>query len=79
MDIYIRSLPDRHAGWHLVRGLRPGRKTAGRGYMTVGSRQILVVDDEPQILRGLKVILRDAGYVVQTASTSVPPLRMSRR
>ena len=42
--------------------------------MTVGSRQILVVDDEPQILRGLKVILRDAGYVVQTASTKTEAL-----
>jgi len=31
--------------------------------------QILVVDDEPQILRGLKVILRNAGYEVQTAES----------
>jgi two-component system KDP operon response regulator KdpE len=30
---------------------------------------VLVVDDEPQIVRGLKVILRDAGYVVDTAET----------
>jgi two-component system KDP operon response regulator KdpE len=28
---------------------------------------VLVVDDEPQIVRGLKVILRDAGYEVETA------------
>jgi two-component system KDP operon response regulator KdpE len=33
------------------------------------SRHVLVVDDEPQIVRGLKVILRGAGYAVQTAST----------
>jgi two-component system KDP operon response regulator KdpE len=33
------------------------------------SRTVLVVDDEPQIVRGVKVILRDAGYHVDTAST----------
>jgi two-component system KDP operon response regulator KdpE len=32
-------------------------------------RHVLVVDDEPQIVRGLKVILRGAGYAVETAST----------
>jgi two-component system KDP operon response regulator KdpE len=31
--------------------------------------QILVVDDEPQIVRGLKVILRAAGYEVKTAES----------
>jgi two-component system KDP operon response regulator KdpE len=37
--------------------------------MTTASRHILVVDDEPQIVRGLKVILRGAGYAVEAAST----------
>ena len=37
--------------------------------MTIASRRVLVVDDEPQIVRGLKVILRDAGYAVETATT----------
>ena len=37
--------------------------------MNRDSRHVLVVDDEPQIIRGLKVILRDAGYAVDTAST----------
>jgi two-component system, OmpR family, KDP operon response regulator KdpE len=32
-------------------------------------RHVLVVDDEPQIVRGLKVILRDAGYEVEAATT----------
>jgi two-component system, OmpR family, KDP operon response regulator KdpE len=31
--------------------------------------RILVVDDEPQIVRGLRLILRDAGYVVDAAET----------
>jgi two-component system KDP operon response regulator KdpE len=31
--------------------------------------RVLVVDDEPQIVRGLKIILRGAGYVVETAAT----------
>jgi two-component system, OmpR family, KDP operon response regulator KdpE len=31
--------------------------------------RVLVVDDEPQILRGLKVVLRQAGFEVDTAAT----------
>ena len=37
--------------------------------MTTAPSRILVVDDEPQILRGLKIILRSAGYAVQEAGT----------
>jgi two-component system KDP operon response regulator KdpE len=33
------------------------------------SPHVLVVDDEPQIVRGLKVILRKAGYDVETAES----------
>ncbi|MGZ4203382.1 MAG: response regulator, partial [Thermoleophilaceae bacterium] len=33
------------------------------------SDHVLVVDDEPQILRALSVILRNAGYDVATADT----------
>ena len=36
--------------------------------------RILVVDDEPQILRGLKIILRGAGYTVDTAETKAAAL-----
>jgi two-component system, OmpR family, KDP operon response regulator KdpE len=32
--------------------------------------RVLVVDDEPQIVRGLKIILRTAGYSVDAASTA---------
>jgi two-component system KDP operon response regulator KdpE len=34
-----------------------------------GATRVLVCDDEPQILRALRVILRDAGYEAVTAST----------
>jgi two-component system, OmpR family, KDP operon response regulator KdpE len=36
--------------------------------MTAGTH-VLVVDDEPQITRGLRVILKRAGYEVETAET----------
>jgi two-component system KDP operon response regulator KdpE len=36
--------------------------------------RILVVDDEPQIVRGLKIILRTAGYVVEAAETMAQAL-----
>jgi two-component system KDP operon response regulator KdpE len=32
--------------------------------------RVLVVDDEPQILRGLRVVLRNAGYDVEPATTA---------
>jgi two-component system, OmpR family, KDP operon response regulator KdpE len=32
--------------------------------------RVLVVDDEPQIVRGLKIILRTAGYTVDAAETA---------
>jgi two-component system KDP operon response regulator KdpE len=35
-----------------------------------GASRVLVCDDEPQILRALKVVLRDAGYEVTPAATA---------
>jgi two-component system KDP operon response regulator KdpE len=37
--------------------------------MSAGDQRVLVVDDEPQIVRGLQVILRNGGYVVEEATT----------
>jgi two-component system KDP operon response regulator KdpE len=37
--------------------------------MSAGAQRVLVVDDEPQIVRGLKVILGNAGYQVDEATT----------
>jgi len=41
--------------------------------VTDGPR-VLVVDDEPQILRGLRVVLRNAGYEVDVAATKAEAL-----
>jgi two-component system KDP operon response regulator KdpE len=38
------------------------------------ARRILVVDDEPQILRALRVVLRDAGFEVVLAETGAEAL-----
>jgi two-component system, OmpR family, KDP operon response regulator KdpE len=43
---------------------RPAGGSSGNG-----SPEILVVDDEPQIVRGLRVILRNAGFRVQAADS----------
>jgi two-component system, OmpR family, KDP operon response regulator KdpE len=37
--------------------------------MSAGEARVLVVDDEPQIVRGLRVILGNAGYAVEEATT----------
>jgi two-component system KDP operon response regulator KdpE len=37
--------------------------------MSAGESRVLVVDDEPQIVRGLRVILTNAGYRVEEATT----------
>jgi two-component system KDP operon response regulator KdpE len=42
--------------------------------MTATSPRVLVVDDEPQIVRGLKIILRSAGYAVEAAETKAEAL-----
>jgi two-component system, OmpR family, KDP operon response regulator KdpE len=42
--------------------------------MSADGARVLVVDDELQILRGLKVILRNAGYTVETAATKAEAL-----
>lgn len=38
------------------------------------SQRVLIVDDEPQILRALSVTLRGAGYTVDTAATAAEAL-----
>jgi two-component system KDP operon response regulator KdpE len=37
--------------------------------MSANATRVLVVDDEPQIVRGLTIVLRDAGYAVEAAGT----------
>jgi two-component system KDP operon response regulator KdpE len=40
----------------------------------VNAPRVLVVDDEPQIVRGLKIVLRSAGYAVEAAETKAEAL-----
>ena len=49
---------------------RPADRGSGRGDGVSAGPRILVVDDEPQILRALRTSLRAAGYVVETADTA---------
>jgi two-component system, OmpR family, KDP operon response regulator KdpE len=42
--------------------------------MSAGESRVLVVDDEPQIVRGLRVILTNAGYRVEEATTKAEAL-----
>lgn len=42
--------------------------------MSVNATRVLVVDDEPEIVRGLRIVLRDAGYAVEAASTKAEAL-----
>ena len=55
----------------VVRARAPGRRGAGgaAGVSSNGQR-VLVVDDEPQILRALRATLRGAGYTVDSAATA---------
>jgi two-component system, OmpR family, KDP operon response regulator KdpE len=42
----------------------------------VNAPRVLVVDDEPHIVRGLKIILRSAGYEVESAETKSQALAL---
>ena len=46
--------------------------------MTAHATRVLVVDDEPEIVRGLKIVLRDAGYAVEAAATKAEALASLR-
>ena len=42
--------------------------------MSANATRVLVVDDESEIVRGLKIVLRGAGYAVEAASTKAEAL-----
>ncbi len=44
--------------------------------MSATQPRVLVVDDEPQIVRGLKIILRSAGYSVEAAENKADALAL---
>ena len=51
-----------------------GRRHPGRSRLVSARQRVLVCDDEPQILRALRVILRDAGFEVDPAATAAEAL-----
>ena len=61
-----RSQPASADGVYVERRVRMMRHHARRGAASV--------DDEPQIVRGLKIILRSAGYTVEAAETKAEAL-----
>ena len=42
-----------------------------------GGRRVLVLDDEPQILRALKIVLREAGFEALPAETAAEALQVA--
>jgi two-component system KDP operon response regulator KdpE len=42
--------------------------------MSTNATRVLVVDDEPEIVRGLRIVLRGAGYAVEAATTKAEAL-----
>ncbi len=42
--------------------------------MSANATRVLVVDDEPEIVRGLKIVLRGAGYAVESAASKAEAL-----
>ena len=65
-------------GIELRRQLRRAGRRAGRGGVLSAAPRILVCDDEPQILRALRVILRDAGFEAVPAATGEEALDLRR-
>ncbi len=53
------------------------RSSAGADSTHVAGQRVLVVDDEPQILRALETTLRGAGYEVFTATTAAEALAVA--
>lgn len=44
--------------------------------MSANATRVLVVDDEPEIVRGLRIVLREAGYAVEAASSKADALAL---
>ena len=71
--VHVESLPEQGTSFVVVaaaaaRARAPAAR-AGGGERVSSARRILVCDDEPQILRALKVVLREAGFEAIPAET----------
>ena len=68
--ISVESLPGQGTSFVVEFPLSRGaRRAEPRGRLMAGER-ILVCDDDPQILRALRLVLRGAGYEVLTSATA---------
>lgn len=47
--------------------------------MSANATRVLVVDDEPEIVRGLTIVLRGAGYAVEPAATKAQAIASLKR
>src|SRR5206468_2564015 len=67
-----RARARRHAGARAARRPRRAgdRRVAAAGKSGAMSRRILLVDDDPAVLRGVGGLLRDEGYRTETAATA---------
>ena len=63
-QVRVESLPGQGSSFVVVAAAAPG------GPGVSAARRVLVCDDEPQILRALRVVLRDAGFDVLPAATA---------
>ncbi len=68
-------LGHRHPWRRAHRRNRPRRTAEGRHSMTPQKTRVLVIDDEPQILRALRINLSVRGYEVFTAASGAEALR----
>ena len=68
-------LSDRHSGRRTHGRNRPRCSAKGRLGMTPQKTRVLVIDDEPQILRALRINLSVRGYEVLTAASGGEALR----
>jgi signal transduction histidine kinase len=79
--IELRSEKGKGASFHLyfprvMSKISEGHGEEGHGASLVGSEHVMVVDDQPAVLRVIRKILETLGYVVSTCSSSREALRL---
>ena len=77
-SLHVESLPGQGAAFVFELPLRPAGVSAQEGPGSARPPRVLVVDDEPQIVRALKVVLREAGFEAVPAETASRGARSGR-